>query len=214
MKLKFVLCLAFITIRTLHETHHGMNYYVFAFVLSVAIEGIAFYSKANLIYHAKRQWQPASRYTIFVTNAVSPTTSSEYENRTLARQYVQKGMELFRAGDVSQSIEYFDAAERNDKSITPFLWQRGLSYYYNQQYDKASQQFRIDVSVNPLDVEEIVWDIASQLQYNNHQMQDPTAKMTLPLPNQLSLPPGSKDRRRIMVRRLHSKFPFTIQQPS
>jgi hypothetical protein len=82
-----------------------------------------------------------------------------------------------------------------------------LSYYYNQQYDKASQQFRMDVSVNPYDVEEIVWDIASQLRYN--QIQNQNSKVIFPIPNQLSLPPGSRDRRRIMVRllrRLQSPF--------
>jgi tetratricopeptide (TPR) repeat protein len=111
-------------------------------------------------------------------------------------------MESFRNGDVTKSIEYFDAAEQNDPSITPYLWQRGLSYYYNHQYEKASQQFRVDVSVNPYDVEEIVWDIASQLQFIRSQNQDQKMDAIIPLPNQLSLPPGSKDRRRIMVRNL------------
>jgi tetratricopeptide (TPR) repeat protein len=142
------------------------------------------------------QWRVHTRCKIL---AISAATSSENQNRMLARQYIQEGMELFRNGDVAKSIEYFDSAEQNDRSITPYLWQRGLSYYYNQQYEKASQQFRVDVSVNPYDVEEIVWDIASQLQLIRMQQPDQKTDAMFPISNQLSLPPGSKDRRRIMV---------------
>lgn len=195
MEAKFVLCLAIVTTLSLHEANHGMNC-ALAFVRSV--------EQARSVYPDRCHQKSASRMLIFTSNAVSPITSSEYENRMLARQYIQEGMQLFRNGDVSKSIDYFNFAEQNDKSITPFLWQRGLSYYYNQQFDKASQQFRIDVSVNPFDVEEIVWDIASQLQHS--QIQDPTKEVIFPIPNQLSLPPGSKDRRRIMVRLFQIQF--------
>ena len=148
---------------------------------------------------AKYQWKSDSLHKVLATTGGSPLTSFDSQDRALARQYIQNGMESFRNGDVSKSIEYFNAAEQNDNSVTPYLWQRGLSYYYNQQYEKASQQFRIDVSVNPFDVEEIVWDIASQLQYYQNQNLEGTTETIFPIPNQLSLPPGSKDRRKIMV---------------
>lgn len=109
-----------------------------------------------------------------------------------ARQLISEGMKSFRDGDVQRSVELFDQAEASQPkgSLTPFLWQRGISYYYLDRFDEASKQFRIDVRVNPSDVEEIVWDIASQLRKN------PTL---FPPANMLSLPVGAKDRRRIMV---------------
>jgi hypothetical protein len=105
-----------------------------------------------------------------------------------SRQAVAEGMELFRRGDVAGSITKFDS------SVPPgsqaYLWQRGLSYYYADEFEQGSQQFRDDVLRSPLDVEEIVWDIACLLRM------DPT----FPPKNMLSLPPGKKDRRPIMVR--------------
>jgi hypothetical protein len=73
--------------------------------------------------------------------------------------------------------------------LRPFLWQRGISYYYQDKFAKGSEQFRYDVKVNPLDVEEIVWDIAclSRLQPD-----------TVPPPTMMSLPKGKQDRRKIM----------------
>ena len=98
-------------------------------------------------------------------------------------------MELFRKGDIKGSIDKFDA------SVPPgsqaYLWQRGLSYYYADEFAKGSKQFRDDVLRSPLDVEEIVWDIACLLRM------DPTE---FPPPTMMSLPPGKKDRRPIMVR--------------
>lgn len=117
------------------------------------------------------------------------TSSTKLFGVDQARRYVSEGMAAFRQGRVSESIQLFNAAEQAEPRFTPFLWQRGISYYYNQQYDLARTQFRTDVSVNPLDVEEIVWDIASALR------QDPTTPF--PVPNALTLP--GRDRRPIMA---------------
>ena len=119
---------------------------------------------------------------IFSSN---PLTADPY----LAQKLVSQGMDAFRRGNVAESIQYFDQAEVTRPSITPFLWQRGLSYYYEDRFADASRQFRNDVKVNPLDVEEIVWDIASQYRL------DPTKE-----PQMMSLPRGQADRRKIMVR--------------
>jgi tetratricopeptide (TPR) repeat protein len=138
------------------------------------------------------------------THSIASVDSS-LDSRWLARQYIQDGMLAFRVGNVSKSIELFNLAEQTDASMAPFLWQRGLSYYYANDFDNASQQFRLDVRVNPYDVEEIVWDIASQLQSSRNQR--PQLAPVFPIPNQLSLPAGSTDRRRIMV----SYFGFGVQ---
>lgn len=107
------------------------------------------------------------------------------------RKLVSDGMQAFREGKVQDSIDLFDRADRAvpDGSLRPFLWQRGISYYYKDEFSKGSEQFRYDVKVNPLDVEEIVWDITclSRLQPD-----------TLPPPSMMSLPKGKQDRRKIM----------------
>ena len=133
--------------------------------------------------------------TLITAAARSTTKSTTYllmagisADVTPSYKYVAEGMELFRQGDVQGSIKCFDA------SVTPgskaYLWQRGLSYYYADEFAKGSQQFKDDVLRSPLDVEEIVWDIACLLRM------DPN---TFPPTNMMSLPPGRTDRRPIMV---------------
>jgi hypothetical protein len=121
--------------------------------------------------------------------STAPLFSSP-SDRNEARKFVSQGMETFRKGDVPQSIELFDRADVIDSSMRPFLWQRGLSLYYADRFKDASDQFRADVAVNPYDVEEIVWDIAAQLQLKPNDF---------PVPSSMALPPGSKDRRKIMA---------------
>ncbi len=107
------------------------------------------------------------------------------------RKLVQLGMLYFKQGDVNGSIEIFDRAEKMEPSIRPYLWQRGISYYYADRFQEGSEQFRYDVKVNPLDVEEIVWDIACQYMANQNSGD---------IINKMSLPKGKTDRRKIMVR--------------
>ena len=121
------------------------------------------------------------------------TSRRTFQLHATARDYVQQGMQAFRQGNVSESIRLFDAAEQAEPRYDPYLWQRGLSYYYANRFDLASAQFRRDVRVNPLDVEEIVWDTASRLR----AMKDNNS-IVLPLPDSLSLPPNQTDRRPIM----------------
>lgn len=107
------------------------------------------------------------------------------------KQLVGLGMQRFRTGDVIGSIEAFDLAERKDASLRPFLWQRGLSYYYADMFQMGSDQFRFDVSVNPLDVEEIVWDIACIARMSKDG--------SIPKEKMMALPKGRTDRRKIMA---------------
>jgi hypothetical protein len=107
------------------------------------------------------------------------------------REYIMQGTEQFRQGNVQGSIDSFNEAGRQ-LGTRPYLWQRGISLYYTDEFAAASQQFRDDVLQSPLDVEEIVWDSACLARLY------PDAPF--PPPNQLSLPAGKKDRRPIMVR--------------
>lgn len=75
--------------------------------------------------------------------ASSIGTSESESPRTLIR----KGMQSFRDGDVSSSLQYFDRADDSvdDGSIRPYLWQRGISYYYLDQFRKGSDQVRLSL---------------------------------------------------------------------
>ena len=119
----------------------------------------------------------------------SRSSSLSYLLAASPRQLVAEGMDLFRQGDIAGSIDRFDASAALSRDGGLYLWQRGISYYYADQFREGSQQFRNDVQVSPLDVEEIVWDTACLLRMDS----------TFPPPTQLSLPPGKKDRRPIMA---------------
>lgn len=137
----------------------------------------------------------------FTSGGTRRTSSTQlYGDVNAARRYVQEGMQAFRQGQVKESIQLFDQAQRAEPVLDPYLWQRGLSYYYANDYVQASQQFQRDVAVNPVDVEEIVWDIASQLQAMKAARSDSTANSTtrLPLSTAITLPPRQQDRRPIM----------------
>jgi len=120
------------------------------------------------------------------------TSSSSINEDDSPRTLISKGMNSFRNGDVSTSLQYFDKANDSvpDNKLTPYLWQRGISYYYLEKFQEGHEQFSLDVRVNPLDVEEIVWDIACLARMNDSRF--------FPVENQMSLPKGKKDRRKIM----------------
>ncbi|WP_414752161.1 tetratricopeptide repeat protein [Anabaena sp. CCY 9910] len=71
--------------------------------------------------------------------------------------YVRRGMVQFQLAKIEESIDDFDTAEKLDDRIKPYLWQRGLSYYYADRFAEGAQQFEIDLTVNSQDVEETVW---------------------------------------------------------
>jgi len=71
--------------------------------------------------------------------------------------YIRRGMVKFQLAKIDESIEDFDMAEKLDERVKPYLWQRGLSYYYAERFAQGAQQFEIDLTVNFQDVEETVW---------------------------------------------------------
>ncbi|QLE58724.1 hypothetical protein [Nostoc sp. TCL26-01] len=71
--------------------------------------------------------------------------------------YIRRGMVKFQLAQIHESIQDFDMAEKLDPRIQPYLWQRGLSYYYADRFAEGAQQFEIDLTVNAQDVEETVW---------------------------------------------------------
>lgn len=76
---------------------------------------------------------------------------------TSARAYVRRGMARFKLGEIQGAIADFDYAEQLEPAIAPYLWQRGLAYYYAERYDDGIRQFERDLHVNAHDVEETLW---------------------------------------------------------
>lgn len=74
-----------------------------------------------------------------------------------AKAYIRRGMTFFKLAKIAESIEDFDTAEKLEPTLTPYLWQRGLSYYYAEKFAEGANQFEIDLTVNSDDVEETVW---------------------------------------------------------
>lgn len=81
-----------------------------------------------------------------------------------ARLYVQRGMVHFKLGDMAAAIGDFDRAAHLDPALTPYLWQRGLAYYYAGRFADGVNQFEVDLTVNGHDVEETVWRYLCQAQ--------------------------------------------------
>jgi len=149
-----------------------------------------------LLYSSRRCCRKSSsrgRISLTPLHDTSLASASNNDDESSPRTLIQQGMQSFRNGDVRASLQYFDRANNAvpDNKLTPYLWQRGISYYYLDKFQEGHEQFSLDVKVNPLDVEEIVWDIACLA-----RMQDGSKKF--PVENQMSLPNGKKDRRKIM----------------
>ncbi|ETW99513.1 MAG: hypothetical protein ETSY1_14740 [Candidatus Entotheonella factor] len=95
---------------------------------------------------------------------VERLTSQLTAETASANVYVQRGMMQFKLGRIEASIADFDQAEQRNPSLTPYLWQRGLSYYYAARFDDGARQFEVDLQVNGQDVEETVWRYLCQAQ--------------------------------------------------
>lgn len=74
-----------------------------------------------------------------------------------AQAYVRRGMVKFKLAKIDESIADFDHAETLEPRLLPYLWQRGLSYYYAERFEEGAKQFEVDLTVNAQDVEETVW---------------------------------------------------------
>jgi len=64
------------------------------------------------------------------------------------RAYIQRGTVNFLLAIIAPSIQDFDRPEELNSSITPYLWQRSLSYYYAERYAEGAKQFEVDLKVN------------------------------------------------------------------
>lgn len=74
-----------------------------------------------------------------------------------AKEWVERGMDHFVAGEIAKSLEAFDKAVTLEPAVEPHLWQRGISQYYLGKFEEGRKQFEIHRKVNPNDVENAVW---------------------------------------------------------
>jgi tetratricopeptide (TPR) repeat protein len=79
--------------------------------------------------------------------------------------YIQRGMAFFKLGHIAEAIADFDRAEYLNPALTPYLWQRGLAYYYAERFADGASQFEVDLTVNRDDVEETVWRYLCQARF-------------------------------------------------
>jgi tetratricopeptide (TPR) repeat protein len=84
--------------------------------------------------------------------------------------YIQRGMAHFKLGHIAEAIADFNRAERLNPALTPYLWQRGLAYYYAERFADGARQFEVDLTVNQHDVEETVWRYLCQAQFQGTQV--------------------------------------------
>ncbi len=84
-------------------------------------------------------------------------TLSTLNAQETAKEWVERGMDHFVAGEIAKSVEAFDKAVALQPEAEPHLWQRGISYYYLGKFEEGRKQFEIHRKVNPNDVENAVW---------------------------------------------------------
>jgi tetratricopeptide (TPR) repeat protein len=84
--------------------------------------------------------------------------------------YIQRGMTYFKLGHIVEAIADFDRAELLNPALAPYLWQRGLAYYYAERFADGARQFEVDLTVNRHDVEETVWRYLCQAQLQSAQV--------------------------------------------
>lgn len=74
-----------------------------------------------------------------------------------ARSLQERGQLRFFAGMIDKAIEDFDAYLEFYPDRDPQHWQRGIAYYYAEEFEKGKAQFERHQEVNKQDVENAVW---------------------------------------------------------
>ncbi|MDF1824336.1 MAG: hypothetical protein P1U68_06820 [Verrucomicrobiales bacterium] len=93
--------------------------------------------------------------TVIALTADIPNDSSWLRVRAGSLQ--RRGEARFFDADIAGSISDFDAFIAYFPEQDPHHWQRGLSYYYAEEYEKGVAQFERHQTVNTQDVENAVW---------------------------------------------------------
>ena len=78
-------------------------------------------------------------------------------NQIRATALQRRGEQRFFDAKIAESIADFDAFLAMVPEQDPHHWQRGLCYYYAEEYEKGKAQFERHQTVNSQDVENAVW---------------------------------------------------------
>lgn len=70
---------------------------------------------------------------------------------------LKTGDQLLLTGEVEKAIERYDVAVKLRPTLDPYLWQRGIAYYYAGRFEDGVGQFERHRKVNPRDVENAAW---------------------------------------------------------
>ena len=69
----------------------------------------------------------------------------------------RRGEEHFRQTRIAAALADFDRELELRPEDAPDHWQRGIAYYYADEYEKGAKQFELHQKVNPQDVENSAW---------------------------------------------------------
>lgn len=98
----------------------------------------------------------AGDYDKVIADTAAVTAESRWMRvRLTALQ--RRGEQRFFDAKIAESIADFDAFIALVPEQDPHHWQRGLSYYYAEEYEKGKAQFERHQTVNSQDVENAVW---------------------------------------------------------
>jgi lipoprotein NlpI len=74
-----------------------------------------------------------------------------------ASAHQRRGEDHFKNARIEESVADFTAYIGYYPESEPDHWQRGISFYYAEEYEKGVKQFEIHKTVNPEDVENAAW---------------------------------------------------------
>jgi lipoprotein NlpI len=83
--------------------------------------------------------------------------SAQRANDDNPREILDRAIEDFLAGRLTESVAGFDRVVALAPQAAPQLWQRGIALYYAGRYQDCRTQFESHRTVNPNDVENPAW---------------------------------------------------------
>ena len=89
---------------------------------------------------------------------MSGTAALEPGKDRAADTHQERGEAYFKLGKIKESIADFDVFLDAYPKQDPHHWQRGISYYYANEFKKGYEQFERHQTVNRNDVENAVWN--------------------------------------------------------
>lgn len=93
--------------------------------------------------------------------------------------HTRAGDAYLRAGHPEKAVDHFNEAVRLRPESEPYLWQRGIAFYFAGQYDRGKEQFELHRDVNPHDVENAAWHFVCAAK---SQSLEQAKKLLLPAP--------------------------------